>query len=176
MYGTVAGAIDADPLTPGIQTQPGVVTPTGVPQIVGNVYNNQNQCCPWWIWTLLGLLLLLALLAGIYSLFKSKKHGSIDDDEDEDEDEKVERYERTERTVRCSGYTTDDGKCISCPQGSRWNGRTCTYRSGNVRSSTEVTEVTNNTEVAAPAPVTETISTTTTPAPTTETTTTVTSN
>lgn len=37
-YGTgvpMAGAIDADPITPGIQSTPGVVTPVGPPQVVG---------------------------------------------------------------------------------------------------------------------------------------------
>jgi hypothetical protein len=29
------GAIDADPITPGIQTRPGVVTPVGPPRVVG---------------------------------------------------------------------------------------------------------------------------------------------
>lgn len=30
-----AGVVDADPITPGIQSQPGIVTPTGPPRIVG---------------------------------------------------------------------------------------------------------------------------------------------
>ena len=34
-YGGVAGVVDADPVTPGIQAQPGVVTPTGPPRVVG---------------------------------------------------------------------------------------------------------------------------------------------
>jgi hypothetical protein len=37
-YGTgygVGGVIDADPITPGIQARPGVVTPVGPPRVVG---------------------------------------------------------------------------------------------------------------------------------------------
>jgi hypothetical protein len=34
-YGGTYGAIDADPITPGIQATPGVVTPVGPPQVVG---------------------------------------------------------------------------------------------------------------------------------------------
>ena len=32
---TLGGVIDADPITPGIQSQPGIVTPTGPPRLVG---------------------------------------------------------------------------------------------------------------------------------------------
>ena len=72
---------DADPITPGIQTQPGVVTPIGPAQVVGSVgygsgiYGTQSyvggncwNCCPWWLWIALGLLLLGAFLGGLFLL------------------------------------------------------------------------------------------------------------
>ena len=71
--------VDADPITPGIQGSPGVVTPIGptkvvqagygsglYPSQVGYGYRN-CVCCPWWLWTLLGLLLLGGLIGGLYS-------------------------------------------------------------------------------------------------------------
>ncbi len=36
------GIIDADPITPGIQAQPGIVTPTGPPTIVSNGYRSSG--------------------------------------------------------------------------------------------------------------------------------------
>lgn len=72
---------DADPITPGIQSQPGVVTPVGPAQVVGSVgygsgiYGTQSyvgrtwwSCCPWWLWIVLGLLLLGAFLGGLFLL------------------------------------------------------------------------------------------------------------
>lgn len=73
---------DADPITPGIQSQPGVVTPLGPTQVVGStvgygsgVYGTPGyigrswlSCCPWWLWIVLGLLLLGALIGGLFAL------------------------------------------------------------------------------------------------------------
>lgn len=69
------GLIDADPITPGIQAQAGVITPTGPPVVVG--YSNQNQnCCPWWLLPLLCLLLLAGLLGGLYAYFSRRRSSS----------------------------------------------------------------------------------------------------
>ena len=63
------GVIDADPITPGVQAQAGIITPTGPPVVVG--YGNQN-CCPWWLWPLLCILLLAGLLGGLYAYFSRR--------------------------------------------------------------------------------------------------------
>jgi hypothetical protein len=87
---SIGGVYDADPITPGIQSQPGVITPIGAPVVVGHVNQgccantacfNSCQCCPWWIWPLLGLLLLGALLGGLYSCFKPKELSSTDEED-----------------------------------------------------------------------------------------------
>ena len=101
--GFAAGGIDADPITPGIQSQPGVVTPIGPSKVISQgtgfvngagyasgvnyasgVYGTRTgtgyvgyrncACCPWWLWTILGLLLLAGIIGGLYA-FNSEKKG-----------------------------------------------------------------------------------------------------
>lgn len=119
------GVYDADPVTPGIQSTPGVITQSGPSVFVGNV-NRQTgwNWCPWWLWPVLGLLLLAVIIGGLYALFRPKRHA----------DEDSEEEERSVRT-KCSGYLNDDGDCIACPRGSRWNGKTCTYKKSVVPAS-----------------------------------------
>lgn len=91
-----SGFGDVDPITPGYQTTPGIVSATGPTRVVSGgfaanapygsavyasgvglpVYRSYT-CCPWWLWTILGLLLLSGLIAGLYSLngHKHEKHG-----------------------------------------------------------------------------------------------------
>ena len=64
------GVVDADPFTPGVQTTPGIVTPTGPSSIVGKVGTSCWDDCPWWIWSLIGFLLLGALIGGLYECLK----------------------------------------------------------------------------------------------------------
>ena len=69
-----------DPITPGIQTSPGLVVQTGPSRIIGNV-SSTNDCCPWWCWLLFSILFLSGLSVGGYYLYKkyfkhSKKHRS----------------------------------------------------------------------------------------------------
>lgn len=75
----IVGGVDLDPITPGYQTGPGLVTQTGPSRVIGRVGQSCFDCCPWWLWTLLGLLLLGALLGGLYALFKPKT--TYEDDE-----------------------------------------------------------------------------------------------
>ena len=79
----IAGGIDADPFTPGIQSTPGIVTQTGPSRVIGRVGGESwFSCCPWWVWPLLGLLLLAALIGGLYAALRPK---SSSDSEDIDE-------------------------------------------------------------------------------------------
>lgn len=95
--------VDMDPISPGIQPQPGVLTLTGPSKILGhmeninrvspvNRYLGDNSlvyesargfvqkrnyfCCPWWLWTLLSLLLIGGILGGIYSFNPKNKRRS----------------------------------------------------------------------------------------------------
>lgn len=112
--------IDADPITPGIQTQPGVITQIGPSVIVGKV---PNRCCGGitsWLLPLLGLLLLAALLSGLYYYFKSK-------DTHKEQVTKSMTY-----SYECGNGFMLDGRCITCPTGSKWDGKSCTYQSPSV--------------------------------------------
>lgn len=60
------GGVDVDPITPGTQLTPGIVHQTGPSQFAGRVGGNLWDCCPWWIWTIIGLLLLGLFVGGIY--------------------------------------------------------------------------------------------------------------
>jgi hypothetical protein len=75
--GFIGSGVDVDPITPGIQTQPGIVTAIGPTRVVsrGGWWN----CCPWWLWPLLGLLLLGALLGGLYSCLKPSSSSQVDE-------------------------------------------------------------------------------------------------
>ena len=69
--------VDADPITPGVQGSPGIVTPIGPSKVIQAGYGSglsqvgygYRNCawCPWWLWTLLGLLLLGGIIGGLYS-------------------------------------------------------------------------------------------------------------
>lgn len=66
--------VDADPITPGIQAQPGVITQIGPSVVVGKISN--NKCCGGiasWLLPLLGLFLLAGLLSGLYYYIKSNR-------------------------------------------------------------------------------------------------------
>lgn len=80
----VVGGVDADPFTPGIQAQPGIVTQTGPSRVIGRVGGESwFSCCPWWVWPLLGLLLLSALIGGLYAALRPKSSSSSEDIDEE---------------------------------------------------------------------------------------------
>lgn len=146
--GAIGGVVDADPLTPGIQAQPGTITATGPTRVVSGGYPGFQQpgafgglwnCCPWWVWPLLCFLLLAGLIAGIWAAFRTRRHRrrAAYDDEDEEEDRKV-RFE-------CTGYENANGECVQCPEGFKWNGKKCT---APVVVATETTEKTTTTPAA----------------------------
>ena len=133
---------DADPFTPGVQSQPGVITATGPSVVVG--HNRQWwQCCPWWVWPLLCLLLLAALIGGLVAAFRSKRRVHDDDEEEEEENTKV-RYE-------CTGYMNTNGECVQCPEGFKWDGKTCTLANAATSTSTTTTTTVKSDDTAAPA-------------------------
>jgi hypothetical protein len=71
--------LDADPLTPGLQSA--IITPIPPQQLVGyggGLITNRTAgvfCCPWWAWALIALLTLGAILGGLYI---SNLHSKLD--------------------------------------------------------------------------------------------------
>ena len=109
----------ADSSIPGFQPQPGMITPTRPSAVVGKIGNSgyENALC--WLLPLLGILLFGALLSGLYHFSGSRQEAKqwiI----------KAARYR-----YECGSEFMLNGKCITCPTGSRWDGRSCNHGGKN---------------------------------------------
>jgi hypothetical protein len=83
-----------------------------------------SDCCPWWLWLLLGLLL-LGLLA--FGLLKWLGNGAASDTRSTTS--RDTRISSTSTTEHCEeGYFMSNGKCLKCPGPSTWNGTDCVYK------------------------------------------------
>lgn len=109
----VGAVIDADPITPGYQAQPGVLAKVGPSIVVGRTNGVGNCGISAWLFPTICLLLMVGLLFIGFTHLKSSP-------------QKRYRAKRNlENRFDCPSGVLVNGRCMTCPSGAKWDGIQC---------------------------------------------------